>query len=154
MGAGGILRGRKPKPAAIRQLEGKAILHNEPVAPRGILPPPDHLSDIAKQAWQQAVDLLDSMGLFSQADAVALELFCSSYSDYREAEDNVRKYGKVLKSPKNYMYQSPFVGLKNTAHEQCLRLLAEFGMTPVSRARLGATAAAPSDEFEAFLRAG
>lgn len=125
----------------------------EPKAPSQKLPPPDHLSDIGKQAWQQAVDLLDSMGLYSTADAVALELFCQSYSDYREALDAIGKYGKVLKSPKGYMYQSPFIGMKNTAHEQLLRIAAEFGLTPVSRARLAVIPTDRADDFDAFLRA-
>jgi len=149
------MRGRKPKPTAIRLLEGSRITRREPNAPRGKLVPPDHLSDIAKQAWQQAVKILNDIGVLSTADAFALELFCESYAAYREAGEEVKKFGKVLKSPKGYLYQSPFVGMKNTAHEQCLKLLNEFGMTPVSRSRLavvGGPLSNNDDDFARFLR--
>lgn len=147
------MRGRKPIPRSVAELKGKKLKLVEPTAPRVRLDPPEHLNDVAKAKWHELTEVLDAMKLLQTADVTALELCCVAYARYREAADYVAKTGSVMKSPKGYLYQSPFVNIMNQSHEQCVKLLGEFGLTPVARARLAVSSSDRPDAFEQFLRA-
>lgn len=133
-------RGPTPKPKVINDLKGdpgnRRRKQKEPEPPKDHPQCPDHLDDIARQEWQSITEQLDRMGLLSSADTTALELFCSAYSRYRQAESMVRKFGEVIISPVNkYPMVSPYSTVMNKNLETCRRLLVEFGLTPASRAR-------------------
>lgn len=135
-----MAKGRIPKPKAINDLKGdthKRRRHQaEPEPPNDRPTCPEHLDDIAKHEWQSVTEQLDQMGLLSSADATALELYCSAYSRYRQAESMVRKFGEVIVSPVNkYPMVSPYSTVMNKNLDVCRRLLVEFGMTPASRSR-------------------
>ena len=77
------------------------------------------------------------MGLLSRADKTAIELYVQAYSRYRNAEENVRRFGEVIISPKNrYPMVSPYVSVLNKNLETCRKMLIEFGLTPAARARM------------------
>ena len=46
------------------------------------------------------------------------------------------RYGAVIKAPSGFPVQSPFLAIANKAHEQMVKLLTEFGMTPAARTRV------------------
>jgi P27 family predicted phage terminase small subunit len=73
-----------------------------------------------------------------------------------KAEEQVRKYGTIVKSPvKGFPMKSPYLTVADQALETMRKFMVEFGLTPSSRSRIrvpGQSNAA--DEFEAFLEAG
>lgn len=79
--------------------------------------------------------LLDC-GLMTEIDGAALALYCQSWARWVEAEDNLRKYGVVIKAPSGFPVQSPYLSIANKAMSQMTRLLVEFGMSPSSRTRV------------------
>jgi P27 family predicted phage terminase small subunit len=92
------------------------------------------------------------MGLLCKIDRAALALFCQAWERWVEAEEALKKYGVMVKSPNNFPMQSPYLAIANKAMEQMRALLAEFGMSPSSRTRISVWESVDEDpEFEALL---
>ena len=150
------MAGRKPKPTALKELQGnpgKRALNKSEPKPTGIPKCPPHLDKAAKAEWRRIAADLTQLGLLTSIDRAALSAYCSSWARWVNAEDSIRKFGVVIKSPKSgYPVQNPYVGVANTALDQMRKFLTEFGMTPASRSRLHVEPLAPDvDPFEAFM---
>ena len=91
------------------------------------------------------------MGLISDLDRSAFAAYCTAYGRWIEAEEALKTYGLMLKSPNGFPVQSPYLAVANRALEQMRSLLSEFGMSPASRSRVSGVATHEDDEFEAFL---
>ena len=115
---------------------------------------PAHLADAAKQEWRRAGRFLLTLGLVSNLDLAAFAAYSTAYGRWVEAEQALRTYGVMLKSPKGFPIQSPYLAVANKAMEQMRSLLSEFGMSPASRTRVSASPLVDDeeDEFEALLR--
>ncbi len=148
--------GRRPAPTKLKLLRnnpGKRPLNdNEPEPDGKLLPPPDHLSDEAKREWSRAGELLATLGMDSEFDRAALAAYCQAWGRWVEAEESLKRYGVVVKSPSGYPMQSPFLAIANKAMEQMKAYLIEFGMTPASRTRVRADRPQERDPLEEFLR--
>ena len=151
------MRGRKPKPTALKLLAGnpgkRALNRREPKPPPGIPDCPEHLDDLARAEWFRTAAVLSEMGLLSRADATALAAYCTAYGRWRQAEDQVRKYGTIVKSPeKGFPMKSPYLCVAEQALESMRKFMVEFGLTPSSRGRIRLPADSPAArEFEQFL---
>ena len=154
------MRGRKPKPTVIRALEGnpgkRRLNDREPTPPAGIPDCPEYLDDEAKGEWFHTAKVLADMGLLSRADRTALAAYCTTYSRWRHAEEQVKKFGAIVKSPdKGFPMKSPYLCIADQAIESMRKFMVEFGLTPSSRSRIRVPDGGPAqDEFDAFLEAG
>lgn len=154
------MRGRKPKPTLIRQLEGnpgkRALNHQEPVPPAGVPDCPEHLDDEARAEWFRTAAVLLEMGLLSRADRSALTAYCTVYSRWLHAEAQVKKFGSIVKSPdKGFPMKSPYLTIADQALESMRKLMVEFGLTPSSRSRIRVMDDPKArDELDLFLEAG
>src|SRR5262245_15670419 len=154
------MRGRKPKPTLIRQLEGnpgkRPLNDREPVPPPGVPECPDILDDDGRAEWFRTAAVLSEMGLLSKADRSALAAYCMSYSRWVHAEAQVRKYGTIVKSPeKGFPMKSPYLCVAEQALEAMRKFMVEFGLTPSSRSRIRVPDNQPAaDELEVFLQTG
>ena len=154
------MRGRKPKPTTIKDLEGnpgkRAINDREPVPPVGLPDCPDFLTDEARAEWFRVASVLKEMGLLTRADRSALAAYCTAYGRWVAAERQVQKYGTIVKSPeKNFPMKSPYLTIADQSMEAMRKFLVEFGLTPSSRSRIKVPARGDGpDEFEVFLGAG
>ena len=155
-----MTRGRKPKPTLMKSLEGnpgrRPLNDREPEPPDGIPECPGFLDAEAKAEWFRTAKVLSDMGLLTLADRSALAAYCTAYSRWVKAEEQVRKYGTIVKSPvKGFPMKSPYLTVADQALETMRKFMVEFGLTPSSRSRIrvpGSSNAA--DEFELFLEAG
>jgi len=149
------MKGRKPKPTQLKVIQGnpgkRTINKDEPeatvVAPD--TPAPDHLGELAKECWTQMVGMLSGSKVITELDLHGLELYCAAYQNWRDAQAKVIELGAIVKSPKSgYPVQSPYFAISNKAHEQMVKLAAEFGLTPSSRSRV--TKVAPKKKGNKF----
>lgn len=169
------MAGRKPTPTYLKLVKGnpgKRKINKREAKPPVVIPSvPEHLSDEAKVEWGRLAELLHSLGLLTRVDRAALAAYCQAYSDWVEAEEQLRRYGKVVKSPVKqtvrqtrsgevitetsggYPMQSPFLPIRNKALELMHKFLIEFGMTPSSRSRIeiGNGAIDKEDPAEAYF---
>ncbi|MBI1915325.1 MAG: phage terminase small subunit P27 family [Planctomycetes bacterium] len=154
------MRGRKPKPTVLRALEGnpskRPLNDAEPVPPAGIPDCPAFLDDEARAEWFRTAEVLREMNLLSLADRSALAAYCTAYSRWVHAEDQVKKFGTIVKSPdKGFPMKSPYLTVADQALETMRKFMVEFGLTPSSRSRIRMKPELVGrSELDLFLEAG
>ena len=152
------VRGAKPKPTKLKMLQGTIRKgrqnQNEPKPERQILKCPVHLSREAKREWRRISGDLHVLGLLARIDRAALAAYCQAWGRWIEAEEALRMYGTMVKSPSGFPMQSPYLAVANKSLEQMRNWLTEFGMTPSSRTRVHAAPAGANEEdpVEQWLR--
>ena len=97
--------GQRPKPTAMRILEGdrghgrRPLNRNEPVPPQENIKCPDWLMDDAKEEWDRLAPSLMAMGVLTDHDIEAFASYCQAYARWREAEEMLSRHGTVFKTP-------------------------------------------------------
>jgi P27 family predicted phage terminase small subunit len=132
--------GRRPKPTKQKKLEGnpgkRKLNPLEPEPDSEIPSMPIHLDAAAQTEWKRITPHLLSLGLISEVDRGPIAAYCQSWSRWMDAEENVQRFGSLIKTPKGYPVQSPYVGIANHAMDQMRKFAIEFGMTPAARSRV------------------
>ena len=150
------MRGRKPKTAARQIAEGDpskrgvhkldATLEAEPKATSGLPACPKHLKGLARKAWRFWVAELKDMNLDCRPDAMMLEGACVSYQTYVKMHEKVEDQGELVakkdRNPKTGQLEvvdvrpHPGLAIRDRALALMRSFCSEFGLSPVSRARL------------------
>ena len=152
--------GRKPKPVVLKLITGnpgrRPLNEDEPRPPAAIPDAPAHLTPVARQEWDRLAPGLYLVGILTELDRAVLSAYCPSWADVVEAEENIRRYGKLVKSPTRkitrrrrdgtestetsggYPMQSPYVAIRNRALALMGKFAVELGRTPSSRGRVSA----------------
>lgn len=129
------MRGRKPGLNALRMpTSPNAKAHPQPETK--IPPCPEGLSDTARDEWHRITKLLKKLGLVTELDRVALAMYCQAWATWVEAQAEIAKTGKVVKSPSGYPILNPWLSVANAAYKQMQTLLSEFGFSPAARSRI------------------
>lgn len=137
------MAGRRPKPAAIHQLNGnprhfsQAELNGSANPLPELIDPemPKGMSKAARREWKNIVPMLRKLRVLSNVDGKALAGYCESYALWECARNQYLKEGITFLSehgPKKH----PAVGVANDALKSMKTFLIEFGLTPASRTRL------------------
>lgn len=138
------MAGRRPKPTRLKVVTGnpgkRKLNDQEPKPPREVPSPPEHLTDLGKVAWVRVSQILDSMGVLTIADTLALERLCSLYAQILRLEERIRSEGDT------YMAQTqtggvlkkanPAVAMLADADRRFKGYLIEFGLTPAARTKV------------------
>ncbi len=136
------MRGRKPKPTAIKRLEGnpgkRPLNKNEPQppVPESVPRAPRHLNHEAKREWRRMIKVLMGLGLYTDVDRAALAMYCQAWGRWVVAERRLAEEGEVLLTATGYHYQNPWRSEANKAQELMRKLISEFGLSPSARSRL------------------
>jgi len=154
--AGNSNSGRRPKPIALRILEGsnKRPIPQTPM-PTPVAPTcPDWLTALAKTEWARVVPELDAIGLLTQCDMAVLAGYCQSYARWQQAEmvietegmtyealvvhpdDKAHKGGDQPEVLSTTWKPRPEVAIARAEKQAMLRYMTELGLTPSSRARI------------------
>ena len=133
-------RGRKPKPTALKILEGnpgkRPLNENEPIPPKGSVKCPSWLEPEAKKEWKRLAPSLEAMGVLTQVDLTAFAGYCQAYARWREAEEFLSQHGSIFKTPSGYVQQVPQVSIAQQNLKIMQSFCSEFGLTPATRARI------------------
>ncbi len=144
------MKGPRPQPTSVKLLRGnpgkRPVNRREPMPPPAVPRCPSHLSPEAKREWRRLAKPLLSLGLLSHLDRAALALYCQAWGRWVEAERQLSKEGMIVRSPRGYPIQSPYLAIANKAWQQVQQSLAEFGMSPSTRSRVVATGPALDSE--------
>ena len=166
------MRGRKPKPTAIKQAEGnpgrrplsKVDLTTAPEAPEC----PDWLNPGARLVWKHLISQLMKLRVIRAVDQIMLAMLCDSVAMLKTAQRRLdrtrielKKANKdpddavLYKTPGGTVIQSPLIGIINREKLNIQRLAAEFGMSAAARARLpaddGGLGSDPDEAYEELL---
>jgi len=157
------MKGRPPKPAALRAIDGGASRRRddgmqELDLPAGTPEPPAFLSAGAKQEFFRIVKFLcQRPGLLSPVDCAGLGTYCSYYDQWQQAERDLprlrqrteeledalatklsarerRATEKAYGRALNALNKA--LGERNKARREIRAYLGEFGLTPGARARI------------------
>ena len=132
--------GRKPKPTALKELEGnpgkRQLNSNEP-KPKAKAPScPKWLDDDAKKEWRRLSKQMEQMGILTEIDMAAFAGYCQAYSRWKAAEEFISKHGSIVKTPSGYWQQVPQVSIAQQYLKQMQKFCEQFGLTPASRSRI------------------
>jgi phage terminase small subunit len=111
-------RGRKPKPTALKVLEGnpgkRPLNKNEPQPEKKAPRCPSWLEPEAKKEWKRMAKTLETIGVLTQVDKAAFAGYCQAYARWKEAEEFLSKHGTIFKTPSGYIQQVPQVSIAQT----------------------------------------
>jgi len=154
-------RGRKPKPTALKMLEGnpgkRPLNENEPKPPKGTIRCPTWLEAEAKKEWRRLAPSLEAMGVLTTADITAFAGYCQAYARWKEAEEFITQHGSIFQTPSGYVQQVPQVSIAQQNLKIMQSFCSEFGLTPATRSRIIAGNGDKVDEddpMELLLKGG
>jgi P27 family predicted phage terminase small subunit len=134
------IEGRKPKPTALKRLEGnpglRPLNEREPRPRLSLSRCPPHVQGVARREWHRIGRILLRLGLLTEADKTALEIYCLTYQHWVEAEQMIAKTHLVIKGNKQPLILNPFFIASQRLAAQLQAIMVEFGLTPSSRSRL------------------
>ena len=134
------MSGRRPKPAAIRRLEGGLAGHgwdrDEPMPLDAVPRCPEHLAPMARAKWRRVARPLHSIGLLTSIDRAALAAYCQAYARWVEAEEQLREGPAVVRAASGRAKPAPWAAIATKQLEIMARYIGELGLTPTSPVRL------------------
>ena len=154
-------RGRKPKPTAMKELEGNPGKHplntSEPKPNKKAPACPKWLEPEAKKEWRRLAKQMEAIGILTEVDMAAFAGYCQAYARWKEAEEFITQHGTIVKTPSGYWQQVPQVSIAQTYLKIMNKFAEQFGLTPSSRSRIIASNGGPADaadEMENLLGGG
>lgn len=156
-----MTRGRKPTPTVLKVLKGNPgkrplpVDEPKPTVPRILPAAPATLGPVGAEAWTKTGETLLRSKILTEADLAILEQYAWQYQVWSEAVETLKKTGLVyVPKGSSYPQVNPFKSIADKASKACASLLAELGMTPVSRGRVKtAEARDDGDEFDQLIAA-
>ena len=134
------MTGRKPKPTAIKLLEGnpgKRHINEKEVKPKKKAPKcPSWLLPAAKTEWKRMCKQMEHLGILTEVDMAAFAGYCQSYARWKEAEEYITENGITFETPSGYVQQVPQVSIAQQYLKQMSKFCSDFGLTPSSRVRM------------------
>ena len=132
--------GPKPKPTALRLVEGNAgkrrLPQREP-KPRPIRPDcPAFLNEAARDIWAGLADELEDMGVLTIVDECVLAGYCTAYEEAQRLGRFIDAEGLTIDTPSGYLQQRPEVSIRNKAWDRVAKFGAELGIGAASRSRI------------------
>lgn len=134
-------RGRKPKPAAVKEAQGTQRKHRVGANATKLTPitgvdPPPHLSAIAATMWSSVAPTLCAQRVLCGTDLHNLEGFCTAYANYRAAQQSIDTVGILIFEDGGRMSKNPACTVANEALKQMTMLGSLLGLDPASRQRV------------------
>ena len=155
------MRGRKPTPTEIKELEGnpgkRTLKKAEPQPVNNAPPCPKWLEPEAKKEWRRLSNQLELIGVLTEVDQAAFASYCQAYARWKEAEEFISQHGTIVKTPSGYWQQVPQVSIAQTYLKIMNKIAEQFGLTPSSRSRIIAGSddySASKDDMEDLLGGG
>lgn len=143
------MKGRKPKPTALRIAEGnrgkRPLPVNEPAAVEGELSCPPDMPQVAAEHWRWIVDQVRALGIFSTSDAGMYEACARQYAQWRMLQREAESAVFVTGVEGNQL-PNPAVRMARDALALLRACYAEMGLSATSRARVAKSGGGPKGE--------
>lgn len=139
-----MAKGRKAVPDNIHKLHGnfRADRHGDGLKVESLSRVPDPPDRLLKSypdgatEWRRLAPELHKLGVLTEIDLTTLEMYCTIFDRWVNAEQDVLREGYMMETPNGYQQQNPAMQVVNSCIKQLQSLAAEFGMTPATRARM------------------
>jgi P27 family predicted phage terminase small subunit len=133
------MRGRKPKPAALRLLEGnpgRRPIRDEPQPRYGAPARPRFLDVDARKEWDRLAPEMGRLKLLTTLDGALFTVYVTTYSHWLSCEAVIRAQGMTQTSARGIVRIRPEARLALRYVEQLRGIVSDFGLNPTSRTRL------------------
>ena len=152
------MRGRKPKPTALKVLEGnpgrRPLNQHEP-RPRRVLPrAPEFLDGVARRRWRQLARELYDAGILTVLDRDLLALYCQTWSRAVECQEKIAQTQLVYRRASaggDSLAVNPYVYILNHCIEQLNSMGGELGLSPSARTRMRLPVKEKPEGVELFI---
>ncbi len=135
-------RGRKPKPTAVKALEGnpgKRPLNEHEPKPDAALPAmPQGLTGDARKCWEALAEEMHRIGILTSIDGHGLESYCRLYANARECWRKAKKDGPIVLLD-GKPQTNPYIVQAHRAETLLHKLRSELGLNATSRSRRSET---------------
>lgn len=132
--------GNNRLPTNLKVLKGTARPSREnkaePKMPAGAPECPEHLDEEAKREWFRVVPSLVGASILTRVDHAALAAYCQNVSRWIKAERQIAEEGITFTGDNGMIRRHPAVGIAHDAMMAIKAFACEYGLTPVSRARV------------------
>lgn len=159
--------GRRPKPAALKLLNGRGPgkdsagreINMGPGYVRTAPDAPDFLDDESRAEWDRVVPELQRLGLLTRVARASLVAYCENWSIYVAATREVHEFGLTREKTierrggdvvTEYV-ANPAVAIQRQAGMELRRWAIEYGLTPASEQKVKAPDADQGDDAEAIV---
>lgn len=147
------------KPTVLKLMEGtqRPDRTNEAEPDLDVQSPdmPAWLSPKAKTVWKGLTSILVDMRVLTKADKIALEMVCSTYSDWRDAVAFVNKNGQTYETvtPAGDIMHRPYpqVTIASDSYKRLMAGIQQFGLTPATRSNVSAKDVVSTDPVAEFM---
>ncbi|NBW18970.1 MAG: phage terminase small subunit P27 family [Caulobacteraceae bacterium] len=155
-------RGPRKEPTIIKIAKGnpgkRPLNKNEPKPPSDDITPPEWVTGVAREKWENVVPKLIGMGVMTNADVDTIARYCTMHEQYVKYLEQCRRGLDVLvirddAGKVKYMQSTPAATMMTKLAASMLRIEQEFGLTPSARSGLSVGTQAPKDDLEAFFAA-
>jgi P27 family predicted phage terminase small subunit len=103
---------------------------------------PASITGEARAEWDRVCAELNELGTLTSSDRAILLLYVKAWERWTAAEAKITPDTLLVASPKTKVpMHNPFMAISNKAHEQCVKLAGELGLTPRARAIMAKNAA-------------
>ena len=134
------------KPDVLKKIEGTWRADrsnpNEPEFDATNIQVPDHFNPAEKAKWFEMVPMLIRAGVMTDADVYAAEMLVQKFVEWQAAQVMLHETSPIVRSPNGFPMVSPYFSISEKLGKEVRQLLAEFGMAPASRSRVGVSKAA------------
>jgi len=104
--------------------------------------PPTPLVGVSKEAFEFLSAKLAGLGVVSELDAYALQMFADAWEDYVAARNIIREHGPTYATTTpagDTMFRPrPELSMMQNAWDRLKKMLPEYGLTAASRAKIDA----------------
>ncbi len=80
--------------------------------------PPEHLDQQARTKWSEVLPILEGRGDLDQGTLDALAAYCTAWSRWTQAEQQVGTLGLVVKSAAGFAVANPYLNVAKDAQRQ------------------------------------
>lgn len=158
--------GPPPQPAHLKLIRGNPgrrpiRSEPEPQVPQRLPEPPAFLSEDAKGEWRRIIEEMVRLKLVTSVDTMLFACYCQSFSDWKSAVETFNRTAErdpvmrgLLIRDRDGARPNPLLRVVRAAADTMLRCAAEFGLTPVARARIasaGFEPPGPPSKFDGLL---
>jgi P27 family predicted phage terminase small subunit len=112
---------------------------------------PSGLSPTGRREWSRVIALLRERGMLDDLDATLLADYAICFERLQAAEKEVTDKGLLVEGQRGCLVKNPALGVARQYRDSLIRISAQLGLTPSSRARLDAPKHGEADELEEIL---
>jgi P27 family predicted phage terminase small subunit len=154
-------RGPRKEPTILKIAKGnpgkRPLNESEPKPPSDAILPPDWVTGVSLEKWNDVVPKLTGMGVMTNADIDTIARYCTMHEQFVKYLEQVRRGLDVLvirddAGKVKYMQSTPAATMLSKLAASMLRIEQEFGLTPSARSGISASQEKPRDDLEDLLR--